>query len=268
MMMKRVFTAVLLIFLSAGCATTRGIVPRRTFTIEEARHYIGINSLRVNTIKAKVDVTIKSPELESPLSCQGYLRIERPRKLRVVCSKLFNTVFDIVSNGKEFWLYVPTEKKIYTGVADEGLSYLGLNFSPNDIAGLLDFEEIISKKRILFKPVPQHWELHVFDAQGAPYCKLLIDKKTLLVSYIESFNPDGSLKMQATLGEYQTIEDCHLPRHLDIYWPKGDVHLALHLNKLAVNEKLDPKVFQISAPKGVKTMRVTETYIGPKTASQ
>ena len=252
----------------AGCAALEGVVPPRDFTLEEVRHHVGINSLKVNTLKARVEVTVESPELESPLSCGGYIRMERPRRLRVVCSKLFSTIFDVVSDGQESWLYVPGEKKVYIGRADQNLTSLGLNFSPNDVAGLLDFEETLSSKRLLFEPTPEYWVIHALDAQGITHSDLFVDKRTLQVSHIESFNPDGSLRMQATLDEYQTIGDCSLPRSLEIYWLAGDTNLTLSLGKIVINEALDPRVFQLSVPQGVETTSVTRGNVLPKATSQ
>lgn len=229
---------------------------------------MGINSLKVSTLKAKVEVTIESPELKSPLSCQGYIRLERPRKLRIVCSKLFSTIFDIVSDGQEFRLYVPREKKVYMGRADRNLTYLGLNFSPNDVAGLLDFEETLSSRRILFEPTLRYWKLHVFDGLGLSQSDFFIDKRTLQVSHIESFNTDGSLRMRAILGDYDIIKGCSLPRSLELYWLAGDTRLNLDLSTVAINEELDPKVFHFSVPKGAETIRITNGAIGPKAASQ
>ncbi len=243
-----------------------GVGPPRAFTLEEVRHRVGIDSLKVNTLKAKVSVTVESPELESPLSCQGYLRLERPRRLRIICSKVFTTIFDIASDGREFWLYIPEEKRVYTGGSEQNLTYLGFNFSPNDVAGLLDFEETLSSKRLLFEP--EYGVLHVFYESGLIHSDIYVDKRTLRVSHIESFNPDGRLRMRATLGKYQIIGGCSLPRRLDIHWLTGDTHLTLSLSNVIINEKLDPKVFKLSIPKGVETLRVTDGYIRPRAASQ
>ena len=261
---KRLLTKILLVSTLTGCAALEGVAPPRDYTLEEVRHHVGINSLKINTLKARVEVTVESPELESPLACRGYLRMERPRRLRVVCSKLFSTIFDIVSNGQESWLYVPGEKKVYTGRADQNLTSLGLNFSPNDVSGLLDFEAELSSKRLSFEPTPEYWTIHVLDERGLTLSDLFVDKRTLQVSYIESFNPDGSLRMQATLGEYKDIGDCSLPRSLEIYWPAGDTNLTLNLSKVAINEGLDPKVFRLSIPQGVETVSMTS----PKAVSQ
>jgi outer membrane lipoprotein-sorting protein len=269
--MKRRVTGILLIFLLTGCAALEEVGPPRAFTLEEVRHYVGINSLKVNTLKARVEVIVESPELEAPLSCQGYLRLKRPRRLRVVCSKLFTTIFDIASDGQGFRLYVPEERKVYTGRADQHLTYLGLNFAPNDVADLLDFEEMLSSKRLLLEPAAEHWTLHVLDVgptSDVPYLNLFIDKRTLQVVYVESFNPDGSLRMQATLGEYQTVGGSSLPRSLEIYWLAGDTHLTLGLSKIEINKELDPRVFQLSLPKGVETIKVTDGAVGPRATSQ
>lgn len=266
--MRSLITKILLVFLLTGCATLEGVSLPRASTPEEVRHYVGVNSLKIATLKAKVEVTIESPELQSPLSCQGYIRLKRPRKLRVVCSKLFSTLFDIASDGQEFWLYVPGDKKVYTGRAEQSLAHLGLNFSPNDVAGLLDFEETLSSRRLVFEPSPECWKLHVLDVGGLSYSDFFVDKRTLQVSHIESFNADGSLRMKAALGDYGTIGGCSLPRSLEIHWLAGDTHLTLSLSKIAINEELDQRIFQLSVPKGMETVRVTDGAIGSKAVSQ
>ncbi|HHT9118337.1 MAG TPA: LolA family protein, partial [Candidatus Hypogeohydataceae bacterium YC38] len=103
-----------LIILLVGCATMEHVVigPPRVLSVEEIQADVSTNAQKISTLKAKVELTVASRDLTGPLICSGYVRMERPKRLRIVCSKLFTTLFDVVSDGHEFWLYIPKEKKV------------------------------------------------------------------------------------------------------------------------------------------------------------
>lgn len=251
--------ALCLIILLVGCATMEHVVigPPRVLSVEEIQADVSTNAQKISTLKAKVELTVASRDLTGPLICSGYVRMERPKRLRIVCSKLFTTLFDVVSDGHEFWLYIPKEKKVYKGLATQEMTYLGLHFSPNDVAGLLDFQDALTGEVASFETRPKEWSIYTSDSQGNRQAHLVVERHNLHVLSYESFSPDGSLRMHVTLGDYKKLTGCSIPRSIEVYWPKADTRLFLRFSHLDLNEEIDPRVFHFSMPQDAQVIHLS-----------
>ncbi len=83
----------------------------QTLSFAKVKETICTERLRVTTLKAKADIIITSPEINGEFRCKGVLRFQKSGKIRVIGSKLAKTVFDMLSNGENYWFYLPKEKQ-------------------------------------------------------------------------------------------------------------------------------------------------------------
>ncbi|MCB7128507.1 MAG: DUF4292 domain-containing protein [Candidatus Brocadiales bacterium] len=247
--------------LLAGCAAMEHIAlgPPKVLTVKEVRETVASNSRKISTLKAKAKVTFMSRELKEPLSCTAYIRLERPKRLRIIVSKLFQTVFNILSDGHEFWLYVPKEKKLYRGLSNQDITYMGLKFSPNEIAGILELENITPNATVRsFEVLPKYWHISLIDSQALVRYELTVDRYNLNVTNYDIYNPDGSLRMRARFDDFEDVDGCDVPRTIDVYWPRGETKLTLRLKNISINEELNPKIFRFTMPKNVNVIRLSK----------
>ncbi|MFQ5956262.1 MAG: outer membrane lipoprotein carrier protein LolA [Candidatus Brocadiales bacterium] len=232
------------------------IGPPKVLTVEEVRAGVTSNSKTISTLKAKAKITFMSRDLKDPLVCTGHIRLERPKRLRIICSKLFSTIFNVLSDGHEFWLHVPKEKRLYRGLSTQDITYLGLKFSPNDFAGILEIEEVFKDTKVTsFEVHPEHWHIELTNPQELTEHHLMVERHNLHVTRYDTFNPDGSLRMKALLDDYKDIDGSHVPQRIEVYWPRGDTKLILQLKDLSLNEELDPKIFRFTMPENVEIIR-------------
>ncbi|MFQ5863492.1 MAG: outer membrane lipoprotein carrier protein LolA [Candidatus Brocadiales bacterium] len=244
-----------------SCATMEHVFigPPKVLTIEEVRDGVTSNSKKISTLKAKAKITLMSRDLKDPLVCKGYIRLERPKRLRIICSKLFSTIFDVLSDGHEFWLYVPKEKRLYRGLSTQDITYLGLKFSPNDVASIFEIGEAFQDTTVTsFEVHPEHWHIQLTNPQELTEHHLMVERHNLHVIRYDSYNPDGSLKMKALLDDYRDVDGCHVPQRIEIYWPRGDTKLILQLKGLSLNEELDPKIFRFTTPENAEIIRLSK----------
>lgn len=251
----------LMIVILTSCAAPERIFlgPPKVLTVEEVQEEVTANSLKITSLKAKAKITLMSRELKDPLVCTGHIRLERPKRLRIICSKMFRTIFNVMSDGREFWLHVPGEKRLYHGLSNQDITYLGLKFSPNDVAGILEIEEVFKDTAVTsFEVHPEHWHIELINPLKLTEHHLVIERRTLHVIRFDSFNPDGSLRMKALLGDYRNINGCHVPQRIEVYWPRGDTRLILQLKGLRLNEELDPKIFRFTPPPNVEIIHLSK----------
>lgn len=246
--------------LLAGCAAVERIpsAPPKVLTVQEVRQGVTSNSQKISTLKAKAKITFMSSDLDDPLKCSGYIRLERPRKLRIICSKLFSTVFDVVSDGYEFWLYVPKEKKLYHGRSDQDIRYLGLRFSPNEIADILENGKVFQGGAVTsFEVHPEHWHIELINSQELTKHRLVVDRYNVNLIRYETYNPDGTLRMKALFDDFEDVDGCYVPKRIEVYWPRGDTSLIIQLTDVSLNEGLNPDIFRFKRPENVDIIHLS-----------
>ena len=143
-----------LLILPIGCAThsTRPYIDDKlgidlskiqTLSFTEVKETIRTERSGFNTLKAKADIVITSPEINGEFRCKGVVRFQKPGKLRVIGSKLARTAFDMLSDGEDYWFYLPNEKVVYTGKCDTAKKRdSSVYISPDDIAALIEYEKL------------------------------------------------------------------------------------------------------------------------------
>ncbi len=224
----------------------------------QVKENIVSKGLDFKSIKAKVDITIESPEIEGAFRCNGNLVLEKPEKIRVIGSKVATTVFDMLSDGEDFWFHIPKEKKVYTGKCKTvHRANDNVHIYPDDIAEFLNYDKLFEGRFGFMETWPTLWfihvfDIHVFDKKGkefVPYSRLKIDRIKNRVTELTLFNEESIIKAHATYGDYSTIDGHLLPTTIQITWPQSKTTLNMALKDLIINETLNPKIFQFKKPK-------------------
>ncbi|MCF6147841.1 MAG: hypothetical protein E3K37_04190 [Candidatus Kuenenia sp.] len=258
----------------SGCASTKTIVQRsiwedtstilnskegkaQNLSIQEIKDVLITNNSKLVTLRTKAKITFISPESKGPVTCTGLILYETPNHLRAIGSKLATTIFDMSTDGNNFWVHIPSEKKVYTGSCNalHKENSAGIGISPEDMALLFNFKDILGSERTLVEIWPYYWVVHAIDTnEGKTNLKgkLLIDRINADTFRCETFYPDGTVRLQAVFTNYFTFETCRLPQRIDVRWPLYNTSLGITLSDIVVNNQLDPKIFTPAIPNGVE----------------
>ena len=265
----------ILLFLPIGCATQKArpyigdellgkpgidLSKVQTLSFTEVKETIRTERLRFTTLKAKADITITSPEINGEFRCKGIVRFQKSGKLRVIGSKLARTVFDMLSDGENYWFYLPKEKVVYTGKCNtvkkrDASAYI----FPDDIAAVLEYDKLFEGRPTYMETWPAFWLVHVLDRRGdavVPYSRLRVDRIDNTVDELTMFKPDSFIRAQASFHDYVEIDGQSIPESIQIHWPDTDTTLNLNLNNIIINEPLKPEIFLFKKP---KKARIIET---------
>ena len=267
------FLIPLIILLSFGCATqkTRPYLGDKLLNIDaskiqtlsflQVKEDIVLGGQKLTSLKADAKITLISPEINKSFKCKGVLRFQKPKKIRVIGSKFASTVFDILSDGENYWFHLPKQKVVYTGKCDmirktNDNAYI----FPDDIGTLLDYGKLFEGRSAFMETWPAFWFIHVFDKKDEeflPYGKLKIDRVDNNVTELTLFKKDSSIKVQAFFGNYTKIDDQTVPEEVQINWPETDTTLILILNNLSINEPLKPQIFQFKKPRKADIIKIS-----------
>ena len=260
-----------LLTIPIGCAThsTRPYIDDKlgidlskvqTLSFAEVKETIRSERSGFNTLKAKADIIISSPEIKGEFRCKGVVRFQKPGKLRVIGSKLARTAFDMLSDGEDYWFYLPNEKVVYTGKCDSAKKRdSSVYISPDDIAALIEYDKLFEGRSAYMETLPAFWLVHVLDRKGdvvVPYSKLKVNRIDNTVTELTLFKPDSSIKAQASFHDYAEINGLSIPEAMQIHWPDTDTSLILDLNNIVINEPLKPEIFQFKKPRKADIIKV------------
>ncbi len=257
-----------LLILPIGCATqkTRPYIDNKlldkpvidlskvqTLSFAEVIETICTERSGFNTLKAKADITITSPEIKGEFRCKGVVRFQKPGKLRVIGSKLARTAFDMISDGDDYWFYLPNEKVVYTGKCNIVKKRdSSMHISPDDIAALLEYDKLFEGRSAYMETWPTYWLVHVLDSIGdtvVPYSRLKVDRVDNTVTELTLFKANSFIKTQAAFSNYAEINGQYIPVAIHIHWPNTNTTLNLNMKNLVVNEPLKPEIFKFRKPK-------------------
>lgn len=244
----------------------------QNLSLEQIRDTLGSGDTKFSTLKAKAKMAVVAPAMDDPLSCDGYIRLQRPNRLRIIGTKLISTVFNILSDGETYWIYLPSEKRVYTGRCNsvDRLARLGVNIFPDDIAMLLNYGDALATGAILTKDVnittvmetwPGLWLIHLVDLSNETpklLANLYVDRVGVNVIRYDLFGDGGNIRVQALFDDYARFDDFPVPQKIAIFWPDEDTRLTLALTNIVTNEQIDPKVFQFSKPKRAEMVFVDD----------
>ncbi len=232
----------------------------KTLTFPQVKEIIVSEGLNFTSLKAKAGITITSPEINGEFRCKGVVRFQRPGNIRVIGSKLAKTVFDMISDGNNYWFYLPKEKVVYKGKCNV-MRNTNTNayIFPDDIAALLEYNRLFEGRHAYMETWPTFWLVHILDGrinEFVPYGRLSVDRIDNTVNELTMFKPDSFIRAQASFHDYAEISGQSVPESIQIHWPDTRTTLTLELSNIFINEPLQPEIFQFRKPKRAEIIEI------------
>jgi len=265
----------ILLILPIGCATQRtkpyignkllgqpgiDLSKVQTLSFPKVKETIRTERLRFTTLKAKADIIITTPGINGEFRCKGIVRFQKSGKIRVIGSKLARTVFDMLSDGENYWFYLPKEKVVYTGKCNAAKKAdTSAYIFPDDIAALLEYDKLFEGRLAYMETWPAFWVVHVLERRGGeivPYSRLRVNRIDTTVTELTLFKPDSFIRAQVSFHDYAETSGQSVPKAIQIHWPDTDTTLTLNLNNVIINEPLKPEIFLFRKPKKAKIIEI------------
>jgi outer membrane lipoprotein-sorting protein len=244
----------------------------------------------VRSLQATVDLipstgTTYSGVIEEYHDVPGFILAARPSTVRVIgqAPVVAKNIFDMVSDGKEFRIYIPSKNAFLIGpTALIRPSKKPLeNLRPQHIVEALFWPEFSPGDNVLFEQfdfsVSRYYILTLLrQADSGKFeiaRKVWYNRMDLQVSRVQLFGPGGKLDSDITYSDWEPVtapvseaevkqEPVSFARDIHIWRPQDDYKLEIKIEKLTMNESISPERFELAQPTGTDLVRVGEEQPG------
>ena len=232
----------------------------RDLSLRQIKEHIHSEGSKITSLKSNVDITLITPETKGSFTCKGVFVLQKPEKIRVIGHKLATTVFNMVSDGENFWFYVPQQKTVYMGRCNTKRNVnTNAYLFPDDIAVLLDYDKIFQGRSAYLETWPTFWLIQVFEKKGdefVPYGRLKISRFDNKITELTLFQEDSLVKVHASFNNYVSLDGGTIPKEVEISWPETDSILNITFKNPSLNDPLKAKVFQFKKPENAEIIRI------------
>ena len=239
----------------------------------------------IHTLKATVDIDssaggIKKGHVTDYKEIRGYVLAKKPDELHMIGLMPFvrTTAFDMVSDGREFKLWIPPKNKFVVGQnqvktpnADqpmenirpqniyEALLIRHIQPAPAEIAVLENgYETLHDAKghRIL----QEDYELTVIKQQGENNYilsrNIIFGRGDLKPHRQFIYSDDGKIATDAHYAAYKDYNGFSFPSRIEIYRPQEEYDITLNILKLDINTPLRDDQFVLEQPAGAQVVHL------------
>jgi outer membrane lipoprotein-sorting protein len=271
--------------LQVSCLSRRRVVPieermlpARTATRSELLQTLEQTSRAIDRLTASVTLDASgggatTGVLTEYRQTKGSIVVERPSQIRIIAQAplALATVFDMVSDGKVFRVWIPVRNQFYEGDTQKPSTSKNAiaNLRPQHImeALFVDITPYLNRAgtlAILEEAVVGRNSYYVFSfidtAAEQLLEKIWIDRFNLEVRRKEIFGPDGKVETDVEYTEYDAEEGSpSFPQVINIQRPVGDYALKITFQRTTMNGTLAPNAFQLPRPDGAEIVRLDES---------
>jgi len=233
-------------------------------------------SQSVQTLTATVDLqptagSIYSGVIKEYHDVRGFILAEKPAMIRVLgqAPVVRTDVFDMVSNGEEFRLYIPPLDKFIVGKtafrrpAKNSLE----NLRPQHI-----FEALLIPPT---DPEHEKWLLEEAQEAGRRFYVVVIveateggelqlkrkawfDRADLRLARMQFYESEGLYVEDVRYSVYQDFQGIAYPTQVEVSRPIEDYRLLITLQKATFNQPIDADKFVLTQPPGTQLVDLTK----------
>jgi outer membrane lipoprotein-sorting protein len=248
----------------------------------------------VRSLQATVDLipstgTTYSGVIEEYHDVPGFILAQRPATVRVIgqAPVVAKDIFDMVSDGKEFRVYIPSRNSFLVGpTALVRPSKKPLeNLRPQHVVEALFWPELTPSANVVFEQfdfnVSRYYILTLLRmTDGGKFeiaRKIWYSRTDLRASRVQLFGAGGKLDSDIQYSDWEPVpaaegapatEQASFARDIHIWRPQDDYKLEIKILKLTLNEPISPDRFELAQPAGTDLVRVGDENASVQPGSQ
>ncbi len=257
-------------------------VPAREAALAELVARIDSWSRPIRTMVATVDLTptagsVYSGVIKEYTDVKGFILLQKPSTLRLQgqAPVVGTRIFDMVSDGDEFRLFIPVKRKFIIGKdtfhrpAKNSLE----NLRPQHILEALIVPPIDPETETTYRRTTnsrtepkRYYVVNVVEAPSQkhiiPRRNVWFDASNLELVRVQFYEPDGTCTEEVDYANYQNLQGIHYPTHIEISRPEDDYEVTLTIEKTTFNEIIPPAKFELKQPEGVEVVNLDQPKQG------
>ena len=239
------------------------LVASRSELIEKiAQQYNAIRDLNATVDMTPALGTTEKGKVTEYKEVRGYILFRKPADIRIVglYPVVRNTAFDMVSNGSDFKLYVPTRNRFLVGSNEiETPSANKLeNLRPQHFLEAMLIQPIQSSEKVILENFTDEdnafYILHVVHEIDAQQLEL---KRTVWFNRLDLslarqiiLDPMGNILTDARYSDWRMYDNVPFPKHIEINRPRDEYAVVLEVVKMDINKGVTDDKFVLNQPEG------------------
>lgn len=235
------------------------------------------------TLKATVDIDssaggMKKGHVTDYKEIRGYVLAKKPDALHMIGLMPFvrTTAFDMVSDGRDFKLWIPPKNKFVVGenrVTIPNTDQPMENIRPQNIYEALLIRHIDPNNEIAVvengyetlhdakghRVLQDDYELTVIKKAGDSWIlerKIIFGRTDLKPHRQFIYSDDGKVATDARYAEYKDFAGFSFPSRIEIYRPEEEYDITLNMLKLEINTPLRDDQFVLEEPAGAQVVHL------------
>jgi outer membrane lipoprotein-sorting protein len=259
--------------------------PLKAATQAELIEYMNSQAARIKSLQATVDIDtsvggVKKGRVTDYQQIRGYILLRKPAMLRMIglLPIVRNKAFDMVSDGRDFKLWIPPKNRFVIGRNDiethnpdqpmENLRpqhiYEALilrEVDPqNEIAVMQNnFEIITDGKKHQVQQADYEIEVIRRGDRGWFLSRKIIFSRTDLLPHRQFvYDEDGNLATDSRYEGYKDYDGLNFPTQIEIWRPQEEYDITLTIVKLQLNEPLLDDKFALDQPAGAQIVHLDQ----------
>jgi outer membrane lipoprotein-sorting protein len=262
---------------SRPVAVHTGTAPIQTTTVNELIERINAEATEIQTLKATVGISAsvggsKLGKITEYQEIRGYILARKPSSLRMIglFPILQNHVFDMVSSGQEFRLWIPSKNQFIVGdnaEARPSTEPLG-NLRPQVIYNALLLQAVDPQNELAVLEASEHevidhrtqkvtlrpdYSLNIIKQNGHQWYlsrKVVFDRTDLQPHQQLLYDEHGSIVTDVHYDEYKEFNGVFFPTNIQIWRPQKEYSIKLQVTKLTINGPIMDDQFMLEPPPG------------------
>lgn len=215
------------------------------------------------SLEAECHVVIGSPRIAAPgqraVLRDGRLVFVKPGKVNLTISRSGRVGLKLVGDGQFYHVDMPVFQDSYSGRYDGPVSAQPrrIHFLPMDLADALDPVGLLVNRAQTLTQWHRFSVIYSMDFVTEPSPavvmanSIVMDRSRERILLLEKYNPDGSLKSRVQYQRVDTVpgagdEPVEMPTVLNIQYPVEETTIAIRLENVKLNAKVDPELFRLT----------------------
>jgi hypothetical protein len=258
--------------------------PLKTATQLELIEFVNTQAANIQSIQATVDIDASAGDLKNGRitdykEIRGYILARKPAMLRMkgLLPLVRTSAFDMVSNGKEFKVWISPRNKFVVGSnnddnyqPDKRLENMRPQYiydalllpeiGPEEIAVRENGYETVLDSRRHRVEQPNYRLLVVHKStQGAYLSRKIEFSRIDLLPYQQTiYDQQGNVATDIHYRDYKDYGGTRFPSTIEIERPREGYDITLHMVKLEVNKALTDDQFVLEQPSGAEVVRLDQ----------
>lgn len=287
--------------LAAGCAMKHPPVaptpsgpPARLLTATRQQLIASYND-RANSVRslnASVSMKLTAGTAYSGIikdyhEISGFILAQKPASIRVIGQApiVGTTIFDMVSDGATFHMYIPSKNMFLEGPANlqrESAKPIE-NLRPQHLVEAIFWTPLSLSAPVLFQAGDEsesRYYILTVVASAAPgdstatgssaapnwqiERRIWFDRTDLSVARVQIYDPNGSVNSDINYGPWRDFGSVRFAEQIEITRPAEHYGLRIRINKLSTNTPIAPERFEMKQPPGTQLVHVGEETKEPQ----